>query len=150
MSDDNATSSSAGSAVPGTPPASRRASTQLAATLDAARRARRFVDEVCRSWYIAPTRDIAFLVATELVENALMHSRVDGDLTLELHLHGQHLRIAVHDPDPAAPLPPSATGGRPGGLAILARLTVDWGSAPGLDHGKVVWALVTVDQPAPG
>jgi len=85
----------------------------------------------------------AEIVVTELVENAVRHSRSACDVTVELA--SDTLTIGVGDrgrrpPRLQRPAPLTA-GGR--GLLLVDRISRRWGYAPTWD-GKVVWADVPV------
>jgi anti-anti-sigma regulatory factor len=72
----------------------RRVHEQLTATPYAPRRARRLVDDVCTRWRLADTlRERAQTVATELVINAIDHTRNNIELTITVRRHV--LRIEV-------------------------------------------------------
>ncbi|AYF75810.1 hypothetical protein D7D52_20395 [Nocardia yunnanensis] len=134
------------------PPPRRCACLHLAPGADCPQRARRFVDDVCEHWDIVGLRPTARLVTLELVENAFLHARVDGDIGLRLELRDSRLTIAVSDPDPhmAIPCDPDPQRRRFYGLHIVTRLTSTWGCTPQWLGGKVVWATLTLDQRATG
>jgi anti-sigma regulatory factor (Ser/Thr protein kinase) len=123
----------------GTATVEYRASTTLppAATTPAAARA--FArDAVAKGRATVHVDDLA-LVVSELVTNAVLHGT--GDVTLELTVDENAVRVEVHDESPgevgAMERPPQAESGR--GLLLVSRLATRWGtrSAGG---GKVVWA----------
>lgn len=84
------------------------------------------------------TRDLALVLTSELVTNAVLHAGTRVDVNVEIGT--DHMRVEVSDSDPRLPLPtacaPDAPGGR--GLFLVQELASDWGTAtcPG---GKVVW-----------
>jgi anti-anti-sigma regulatory factor len=106
--------------------------------------ARHFVTETLAGWRIDALTEDACLIASELVENAVVHARSLARLRLELR-RGL-LTIAVRDTSsekPARLEPGSAeTGGR--GIFIIDTLAKAWGTAPTWDGGKVVWAALAV------
>jgi anti-sigma regulatory factor (Ser/Thr protein kinase) len=89
--------------------------------------------------------DVAELLATELVSNAVRHTK--GPASLRLHWRVGVLRIGAWDSDPKPP--PSSTEfvcaadaetGR--GLELVRACADDWGWHPlrrGGDRGKCVW-----------
>ena len=84
--------------------------------------------------------EVAVLLVSELVTNAILHGR--APLELRAHTEGAALRIEVRDQDPARP-PVLRTdadldeiGGR--GLQLVDTLADRWGWSEE-DHGKVVW-----------
>lgn len=84
------------------------------------------------------TRDLALVLTSELVTNAVVHARTQVDVRVEVE--PDHMRVEVTDSDPRLPLPsaraPDAPGGR--GLFLVQKLASAWGTdtCPG---GKVVW-----------
>ncbi len=89
--------------------------------------------------------DTAELLATELVANAVLHTK--GPTTLRVGWSAEGLRIGVWDADPEPPEPPGelagladAEGGR--GLALVDACADVWGWQPLSrhgSHGKYVW-----------
>lgn len=77
------------------------------------------------------------LVASELVSNVVLHTRLGG------HLHAwdaDPLRLEVHDHDPTLPKSPlhvDERGGR--GLEIVDDIADEWGTRLD-DEGKTLWA----------
>lgn len=102
---------------------------------------RDFVRVTCRGWRL-PVRDreVATLVAYELVANAMAHAGTACELTLE---HDRRwLRVRVRDGSSAPPRR-RTDADHVGlyGLDIVAELAVDWSSTPH-DDGKTVWACL--------
>lgn len=93
----------------------------------AAAEARRQVRAALRAWKIPVDPDIAVLLASDLVTNAIR--RGDGEtVTLAIRCSRGHLRIDVRDlsrPVPAVD-EPAVEAGR--GLVLVAALSDDWGS----------------------
>ncbi|EST37148.1 hypothetical protein N566_14585, partial [Streptomycetaceae bacterium MP113-05] len=111
---------------------------------DAVLHARRFTARTLRSWGLEEEADVALLVVSELVTNALLHTQ--GAARLDLMLSGDRLRIATTDSSPRAPAKPvivdwEATGGR--GILLVEAVSVAWGSLP-VSGGKQVWAEILV------
>jgi len=104
--------------------------------------ARRFVTQTLAGWRLDALVEDACLIASELVENAVLHARSVARLRLELR-RGL-LTIAVRDTSGERParLEPGAaiTGGR--GIFIIDALAKAWGTTPTWDGGKVVWAAL--------
>ncbi|MFF0204408.1 SpoIIE family protein phosphatase [Streptomyces sp. NPDC005017] len=119
---------------------------------DAVMHARRFTARTLRDWSVKEENDVALLVVSELVTNAVAHTT--GEVRLDLTLTGDRLRIAVNDASPRSPVKAESvdweeTGGR--GLLLVAAMAAAWGSVP-LSGGKQVWcdiALTPRDEPAP-
>ncbi|AGZ39058.1 hypothetical protein AFR_03845 [Actinoplanes friuliensis DSM 7358] len=103
---------------------------------------RRFVAAQLRGWQVDESIvEVAVLITSELVANAVNHAPPPGHL--QVSLDGRRVRIEVTD---ASPLPPEivspgalATGGR--GLLLIGRLASGWGWEPQAP-GKVVWCEV--------
>ena len=121
---------------------------RLAPTPTAPAAARAFVREVCRYWQLArpdaTVMDRAMLVADELVTNAVVHSRTE--MRLRLELRGDRLHIAVRDGSPGllrlvAP-DAQAEGGR--GIWLIEQLARSWGVNRHPDGGKVVWCVLSL------
>jgi anti-sigma regulatory factor (Ser/Thr protein kinase) len=132
----------------------------LADRSESARVARDFTRLTLREWQMAPLSDVAELVVSELVTNALRHGLLSarwmpGEHPIRLRLLRQdpYLMCMVSDPDTAGPVriaaDASAEGGR--GLQVVEACSVRWGwqsldGRPGEPDGgragKVVWALL--------
>lgn len=98
--------------------------------------------------------DDAALVATELVTNALLHTRSDSlgaDLAFTTTSVGG-LRVCVFDAGGPATGPslssatPGAKSGR--GLSIVQKIATEWGVS-GDESGRIVWARLTADDSPP-
>jgi anti-sigma regulatory factor (Ser/Thr protein kinase) len=86
--------------------------------------------------------DIAELLVSELITNALVHGA--GDPELVLTVDPPRIRVEVRDADPTVDFGPvvgeaSRTHGR--GLAIVDALATSWGVEPRWD-GKAVWFVL--------
>jgi anti-sigma regulatory factor (Ser/Thr protein kinase) len=111
---------------------------------DAVMHARRFTARTMRSWRVKQEADSVLLVVSELVTNAVVHTR--GEVRLDLTLSGDRLRVAVSDSSPRAPARQAsvdweATGGR--GLLLVEAVSDTWGSVP-LSGGKQVWGEIAL------
>jgi anti-sigma regulatory factor (Ser/Thr protein kinase) len=100
--------------------------------------ARRFVRSALADWGASNQRETAALLVTEVVTNAILHTRSGPDLMARLA--GRRLRVEVRDDDPSPPhrrpYKPLATTGR--GLILVDELASAWGSEPA-GSGKIVW-----------
>ncbi len=104
------------------------------------RSARSFIEDVLRSWSCVDDVEVAQLLVSELVGNAVQHASSPAVVTASLS--GGRIRVAVADEDPSPPIErkggPLAPNGR--GLLILDRLADAWGiEEPADGPGKVVW-----------
>jgi anti-sigma regulatory factor (Ser/Thr protein kinase) len=97
------------------------------------------------AWDLDAHRDIAELLVSELVTNAINHGRTT--CLLELTATSTVLRAAVADDGGGAPqlryAGPEAESGR--GLAIVEALASRWGVEP-TSSGKVVWFELNLDS----
>lgn len=95
----------------------------------------------------AESTDMALLVATELVGNAVRHSTPsrDGMLNVQWDLDADTLTIQVSDSSPQMPRRRQPTADQPDGrgLGIIEALAESWG-AEAVQGGKRVWAKVGV------
>ncbi|WP_420714366.1 SpoIIE family protein phosphatase [Streptomyces sp. NRRL WC-3744] len=114
---------------------------------EAVRHARRFTRRTLRAWGLSrDTIDVALLVVSELVTNALVHT--GGQVRLDLSLVNHRLRLAVADTSPRSPVKPTsigweATGGR--GILLVEAVSAAWGTVP-VSGGKQVWADLVPDR----
>lgn len=108
--------------------------------LRSVRQARRFVRIVLNEWQLLDLSDVAQLVVSELVTNAITHAA--SSCQLRLAMNGSRVRVEVHDdgmgtPDPQ---PPSEDGEHGRGMHLIAACTAAWGIELLPGAGKVVWA----------
>lgn len=100
--------------------------------------ARAFVSRMLRLWECTDLDEIACLLTSELVTNAVLHAATK--VVLRMHLDPPALRVEVEDgaPDLPQPLPltPWSEHGR--GLWLVEALSRRWGAAP-VPPGKIVW-----------
>jgi DNA-directed RNA polymerase specialized sigma24 family protein/anti-sigma regulatory factor (Ser/Thr protein kinase) len=116
----------------------RRARTTFDPVAASVPAARRFVEAVLVQWETTELLEVARLLTSELVTNAVVHARSPIEVLLSLGDSG--LRVEVHDcratlPDEAAG-PPDSDRGR--GLRVVDSLAHEWGA---LSDGtrKLVW-----------
>jgi anti-sigma regulatory factor (Ser/Thr protein kinase) len=98
-------------------------------------------------WNLEGVADTAELLVSELVTNALRHTR--GPLRLNVQVRGCRLRCEVEDTHPAAPVrrgvDADAEGGR--GTELLDLLTEAWGSTR-TATGKTTWCEMLTRTPS--
>jgi anti-sigma regulatory factor (Ser/Thr protein kinase) len=91
--------------------------------------ARSHVREVIHAWKVPVDPDIAILLASDLVTNAITHGSGET-VTLAIRCARDHLRIDVYDTSGSLPMtevePADTKAGR--GLVLIATLSTEWGS----------------------
>jgi anti-sigma regulatory factor (Ser/Thr protein kinase) len=118
-------------------PASNVANWLLAAQPVTVTRARRLVEQTLAAWGLSALGEVAQLLATELITNAIRYATRPIELRL---LRTGTLLCEVRDDDHYLPILREAGGldenGR--GLFLVSRLARRWGVSR-TTHGKVVW-----------
>ncbi|MEU9353177.1 ATP-binding protein [Streptomyces griseoloalbus] len=118
------------------------------ADLRAVPESRRALRELLRHWGTPERSEVAELLTSELVTNALVHTDHEAVLTATVGPRG--LRVEVRDfvarePRPRMPCADDGTHGR--GLVLVESLADEWGvSRHGV--GKSVWFRLDVDAAA--
>ena len=134
----------------GAPDHDHRVGLDLDPALGAARRARELITEACSRWERPELAGPACIVATEMVNNVVVHARTP--MAVLLAAHGDGMSVAVRDHSPiepvfaGGPVPVTAYGGR--GMLLIDSMAQRWGCLP-LADGKVVWALLAGAERAP-
>lgn len=110
---------------------------------------RHLVREVCRLLGLDGVADIAELLTSELVTNAVLHAETES-VCLVVEVGGSEVIVSVADSDNRPPrlrVPDAASaGGR--GLHLLDSLAEHWGVTEWPD-GKAVWFTLSVRPGAP-
>ena len=100
--------------------------------------ARRTVTALCSPAGMESVCDVAALLTSEVVTNAVVHG--DGTVQIRAHARGGRLRVEVQDEGAGQPsvrhAGPEDEGGR--GVKLLAALADAWGVEP-VVGGKYVW-----------
>ena len=116
-------------------------------------RVRRMVAAHLTLWHLSHLLDEAVLATSELFANAVRHAGADpaDSIALVLEHTEDELRVTLSDPSPLLPRPrTSGTAAESGrGLAIVAALADDWGTAPpdpGTPGKKVWFSLATGER----
>jgi serine/threonine-protein kinase RsbW len=120
----------------------------LPAVAEAAWLARRVTREALTSWGMAHLEEMAVLLVSELVTNAVRHACTSGSLLmLRLEAGGTWLRIEVHDADPRWPQPaiPTELDESGFGFVLVDALAGKWGVRD-TPMGKAVWAELDTRQ----
>ncbi len=129
---------------------------ELPGTAAAPSVARLFIRNLCEEWGATALCDVAELLSSELVTNAVVHAQSSVSLEAAFDEDGEScrpghrgvLRIEVYDrsADSIDLTPNEVTHGAEGGrgLAIVARLACRWGVEPA-SQGKRVW--FTLERP---
>ena len=100
--------------------------------------ARRFVTSALAELDVEDVSEVAGLLASELVTNAVLHA--GGTIRVRVSAGDGTVRVAVEDTSSSHPVPRRASDGdRSGrGLALVTHLAERWG-VDDLDVGKEVW-----------
>ncbi|EIV93737.1 ATP-binding protein [Frankia sp. QA3] len=107
-------------------------------------RARRLVTELLAAWNRPETIEVAQLLVSEVVTNAVRFVGDRGALCLSVSLQADRIRIAVDDGTSQHPaLKPAGEDDESGrGMHLVAALALQWGVVDILDDqgpGKQVW-----------
>jgi anti-sigma regulatory factor (Ser/Thr protein kinase) len=117
------------------------------AELSSAGRARQFVRRSCPAWADGAVVEVAALLTSELVANAVVHAH--SPAVVALSVSEGTLRVAVTDMGGSALVMDRdrqlGEGGR--GLPLVDALSVSWGVTP-LALGKTVWFTLRAPPPA--
>jgi anti-sigma regulatory factor (Ser/Thr protein kinase) len=108
-----------------------------------ARAAREVMEAALQPWGDEEATEVAVLLTTELVTNAIVHARTD--FALRVSMHSERLRVEVSDSSSDPPRLIAIRGledhGR--GLHLVDVLSQSWGVDWRNDH-KVVWFELTL------
>jgi serine/threonine-protein kinase RsbW len=111
------------------------------------REARRFLASVLAN---CPAADDTVLCLSELVTNAITHSRSrqpGGHFTVRADMRSEHLRVEVEDQGGPWAQPVRRRDGQHGrGLLIVAQLADDWGRDGDSATGWTVWFQMNLDH----
>lgn len=124
---------------------------RLAAEPAAAGQARSQVRAVICAWDAPVDRDLAVLLTSEVVTNAVRHEPGET-ITVVISCSADQLRVDVHDTSRALPMlqdvPADAETGR--GLMLVATLATEWGFYRGPAGKAVYFALAFQPDSASG
>lgn len=102
------------------------------------RAARRFVEKALADHALVDLLDLASLLTSELVTNAIVHA--DSRVELEVRTSQERVHVEVTNwgegVPKVLPLDPTTTGGR--GMALVSSLANDWGTFE-RDGSRIVW-----------
>ncbi|MEO8692447.1 MAG: MEDS domain-containing protein [Acidimicrobiales bacterium] len=107
----------------------------------APRDARRFVADVLQRWGKADLIDDASVVVSELATNAVLHAQSDFSVGMTLCDGGVSVAVSDASHSPPVQYAASATAASGRGVALVAALSDEWGSAL-TPAGKTVWAVL--------
>ncbi|GGV69906.1 ATP-binding protein [Streptomyces longisporoflavus] len=109
--------------------------------------ARRMVRTACAAWGIEKQADTAQLVLSELIANAVHHTRGRHIRVIVEHPRADRLLIAVVDTSRDLPIvrTPHTADVRGRGLLLIQALSAHWGCTRPGRGGKHVWALLEAD-----
>ena len=108
-------------------------------------RARSRVRAAIRAWNIPVDPDVAVLLTSELVTNAIRHEATET-VTLVIRSSGDQLRVEVHDTSPFMPVPMETPAGAEAGrgLMLVGALAKEWG-AYRTPAGKAVYVTLAFE-----
>jgi PAS domain S-box-containing protein len=128
--------------VPGDGPETGFVVVAVPAVAESVAGVRRFAEHVLTDWAIAPDviGDLV-LVVSELVTNAILHSR--SPIELRLSRTSDRLVVAVHDGTTTVPrrLQPNLDAEHGRGMQLVSAIARQWGVRP-TEHGKSVWCEI--------
>ena len=103
-----------------------------------AAKARRFVDATLRTWSCDTLVDVATLLVSELVSNAVLHTGTG--IAVVIRRDEDRLRVEVRDGSARLPVAKhySSMSGTGRGLLLVDRMSDQWGASRD-GAGKVVW-----------
>lgn len=109
--------------------------------------ARMLVREACDAWLLpAAVREIAELLSTELVTNAVEHAYSSSRLTLACTRSALRVSVRDYSPTPVPrPRPIDINAPRGRGLHLVACLAQSWGVDQHQD-GKTIWLTLPLDE----
>lgn len=117
---------------------------------ESARHARRLVSSALNTWGLSRLADSATLAVSELVGNAVAHSRCHNIRVTVSRVGPLRVQVAVIDKSRHRPAPHTAAAsdehGR--GLLVLDAISDRWGTDP-RPWGKRVWAQLCADAERP-
>lgn len=140
---------SAASPPSAAPPSTAPHEQVFSAQADQVAAARAYLAAILAGW---PAAEDAVLCLSELVTNAITHSRSrqrSGSFTVHAHLHGQRLRVEVRDQGGPwhSPAHASADEQNGRGLLIVGQLASSWGCEGHSQHGWTVWYEIDTTPP---
>ena len=133
-------------------PVSHQCRIPLLADLTAAASARRVVDNSIRAWRVPVDADVAVLLTSELVTNAVTHGTPGAGtfVLLTIACDAAALRVDVHDGSVDLPVcddaPAEAETGR--GLLLVTSLSAEWGFYR-TPAGKAVYFTLELQRDVP-
>jgi len=137
-------------------PSGAHSSRQLRMTLPAVshsvRLSRRATSAALTAWQLTHVDEVAALLVSELVTNAVRHAEGINVVTVNLHAGRTWLRIEVQDADRHWPQPriPGRHDESGFGFVLVDALASNWGVRE-TEAGKAVWAeLDTRQESGPG
>ena len=107
--------------------------------------ARQATHDTLTAWGLNHLEEMAVLLVSELVGNAVRHASNGLVLELGLETYGTWLRIEVLDADPQPPEPrtPDTLDESGFGFVLIEALADKWGVRP-ITAGKAVWAELDI------
>ena len=128
---------------------------ELPADPSAAGRARRLVSELLLAWRCAETVDVARLLVSEVVTNAVRFVGAGEPLQIGMEMRDRRIRVSVADTSPLRPVlkAPREDDESGRGMQLVAVLAAEWGVLDQTDDGrpgKQVWFELPAPEMTPG
>lgn len=101
--------------------------------------ARRYVAGFCQACDLEELCDLAALLTSEVVTNAVVHGSGRVEVRPTLREHGLRVEVGDANPTPPARLQAGVGEEHGRGVALVDSLAGSWGVRPGAGGGKVVW-----------
>jgi anti-sigma regulatory factor (Ser/Thr protein kinase) len=120
------------------------ASANLAADPVSAGIARRFVRVTLADWRLREFEDVACLLVSELVTNAILHAGSASVVTLDYDSGVLHIEVSDSSALRVRPRTYSREAGTGRGLMLVEALATAWGSGT-TSGGKQVWCDLAID-----
>lgn len=113
------------------------------------RKARELVTSALAAWDMDDLVDVAELLTSELVTNAVLHAGTAFRVAVEAEPPVARVEVSDGRIDPPVPTVPARDHDHGRGLMLVEALASQWGSRV-VDGGKVVWFALTSALAEPG
>ena len=122
-----------------------RARADFEGSVESVAAARDFVASRLEAWHLEDLGDVAVLLTSEIVTNAVLHARTPYRLTVAYTAPELLVEVADTCDDLPRPTEPDTEEERGRGLWLVEQLSERWGTAV-LQTGKVLWFVVRAER----